>query len=279
MAVLTEKVVKRYSLDVNGVDYACVEAGSGPLLLLSHGTFGGKELLLPQLTYLARHFRCVAFDWRGHGESGFNPTGWTHVELVNDLRSLIDGLGASAAFLAGISQGGAISMRLAIQQPHTVLGLVNMCAGASRPPAARLEQLQSFAALLAAEPDENVRRQAVRAFCASSFHAPGFPEREPERFENEVDVFLSHRRDAVSLLPNVPATYDDITPLLGGIRCPTLVLWGEADGRPEMGRIMANSIAGSELVMVADAGHHVNVDAPKICSEAIDSFARSVLNG
>jgi len=59
-----------FKLDVNGIGYACVEKGKGPLLLLGHGTFGGKQLMLPQLDHLSRLFRTVAFDWRGHGESG-----------------------------------------------------------------------------------------------------------------------------------------------------------------------------------------------------------------
>lgn len=264
--------LKKLRFSVNGIDYAAVEAGEGPLLLLSHGTLGGKALFSPLIERLAPRFRCVAFDWRGHGESGFNAAGWTHRDLVADLRVLIEALDEGSAILVGVSQGGAISTRLALDHPECVRAVVNMCAGSTAPPPAGLDRFRAFAAILAHEPDEERRRTAAREFASAVFHAPGFSEREPKRFNEEVDIILSHRRDAVELLLGVPANYDDIFPRLHEISCPYLVIWGECDGRPAMGKTMADAIPGAELVMVPDAGHHVNVDAPDACAAAIGAF-------
>lgn len=137
--------MKHFKLDVNGSSYSCVEEGEGPLLLLGHGTFGGKRLLLPQLNHLRRFYRCVAFDWRGHGETGYDPGGWTADDLVEDVVALIGKLGEERAIVAGVSQGGAIGMRVALAYPDKVRALVNMCGGPGGPPPAVTAVLDEFA--------------------------------------------------------------------------------------------------------------------------------------
>lgn len=264
--------MKAFTLDINGINYACIEAGSGPLLLLSHGTFGGKRLMRPQLEYLSRHFRCVAFDWRGHGESGFTPGGWSAGDLVEDVAAIIAALGEDRAMIAGVSQGGAIGMRVALKYPSKVRALVNMCGGPGRPPPAAIERLYAQARYFAEETDEARRHAAAVEFAKGYFHAPSFVDRHPERFEEEIQVILSHPRESVGFLPCVPASYVDITPQLGGITCPTLIVWASHEARKHMGIDLAAAIPGAELVTIEDAGHHVNVDQPEATSKAIEQF-------
>jgi pimeloyl-ACP methyl ester carboxylesterase len=268
--------MKTFTLGVNGIRYSCVESGAGPLLLLGHGTLGGKRLLLPQLEHLSRFFRCVAFDWRGHGETGYDPAGWTANDLVEDVAVLIGLLGEKRAMMAGVSQGGAVAMRVALTHPDKITALVNMCGGPGAPPPAVAAVLDEFVKVLAEEQDEAVRRDAAITFAARHFHAPGFTEREPRRFAAEIDVILSHPRESVRLLPGVPKSYVDISPRLGRIACPTLILWATHDGRPALGGTLAAAIAGAELVTIANAGHHVNVDAPQETSAALEAFLRSI---
>lgn len=267
--------MKQYSLDINGIAYACLEAGTGPLLLLCHGTFGGKQLMLPQLRHLSRWYRCVAFDWRGHGGSSFTPGGWSASDLVEDVAAIISALGESEAIIAGVSQGGAIGMRVALAYPEKVRALVNMCGGPGGPPPAAIERLYGFARTFAEEPDETVRRAAAVDFAAGYFHAPDFVEREPQRFAEEIDVILSHPRESVGLLPCVPESYADITPRLGGLTCPTLIVWASHEARPLLGADLAAAIPGARLVTIQNAGHHVNVDAPEETSRAIETFLRA----
>lgn len=188
--------MRHFELDIRGISYSCFEAGEGPLLLLSHGMFAGKRLLLPQLEHLSHFFRCVAFDWRGHGETGYDPAGWTADDLVGDVLELIGALGEERAAIAGVSQGGAVGMRVALAHPDKVTALVNMCGGPGGPPPAVVTVLDAFARTLAEERDESMRRAAAIKFASGHFHAPGFIEREPERFAAEINVMLSHPRDS-----------------------------------------------------------------------------------
>lgn len=264
--------MKAYSLNINGIDYAFTEAGNGPLLLLAHGTFGGMRLLLPQLEHLSRKYRCVAFDWRGHGGSGYTPGGWTADDLVEDVAAIITALGEDRAAMAGVSQGGAIAMRVALKYPGKLRALVNMCGGPGGPSPEAVKGLYAFASTLAEEKNDILRRQAAVDFARGYFHAPGFIEAEPERFAEEIDVMLSHPRDSVGLLPCVAESYVDITPRLKAVACPTLILWGEKELRPDMGAELASMIPSAELKVIANAGHHINVDAPEQASLCIEDF-------
>ena len=266
--------MKQLKLNVSGTSYACIESGKGPLLLLSHGTFGGKQLMLPQVDHLSSFCRTVAFDWPGHGESGFDPSGWTADDLVEDVAALIGLLGEDRAFLAGVSQGGAVSMRVALAHPTKVRALVNMCGGPGGPPPVVVKLLDEFANILAEERNESVRRKAAIEFATKHFHSPGFADRQPSRFAAEIDVILSHPRESVRLIPGVPKSYVDISPRLGSITCPTLILWAENEGRPALGASLAGVIPGAELVTIPNAGHHVNVEAPEETCAALENFLR-----
>ena len=167
-------------------------------------------------------------------------------------------------------------MRTALAYPGRVRGLVNMCGGPGGPPPAVGARLDAFAKILAEERDETVRRKSAEEFATAYYHAPGFAEREPGRFAIEVDVILSHPRESVRLLPGVPKSYADISPRLGGIACPTLILWAMHDGRPTLGADLAATIPGARLVTIANAGHHVNVDAPEETSSALENFLRDI---
>lgn len=261
---------------VGNIAYAYIEAGEGPLVLFGHGTFGGKELFLPQIEELSSEFRCVAIDWPGHGQSGYDPAGWGVDQLVDDVPALIDALGCTSAFLAGVSQGGAVFMRVALKYPDRVDGLITMCAGPGAPPPEALARLGAFAVTLSDEQDERVRRRAAEEFVSTMFHAPGFTERNPDAAAHEIGVILGHPREAIALAPQVPASYSSIVHRLPDIRCPVLVVWGEDDLRPGVGVEIANAIPNAQLVTIQDAGHHVNVDAPAETSTAIKRFLHSV---
>ena len=262
---------------IKGVRYAYLEAGDGPLLLLAHGTFGGKELMRPQLDHLSQWFHCVALDWPGHGESGFNPNGWNADDLVENVVELINGFGEDSAFLAGVSQGGAIFSRVTLAYPERVRALVNMCGGPGEPPPAALARVNDLARLLAEETDETIRRREASLFASSYYHGPGFAEREPKLAELEVNLLLNQPVAALKLLPGVPASYKSILEQLSQITCPVLIIWGDRDLRPSLGAEVAAATPGAQLVVIEGGGHHVNVDAPTQTSVEIEKFFRSVL--
>jgi pimeloyl-ACP methyl ester carboxylesterase len=109
----------------DGVPIATYElGGDGPPLLLAHATGFHGLGWLPVAEHLRSRFRCVAYDHRGHGRSGKDPTGtydWKH--LVLDCIAVIEGLGLGGTRAAGHSLGGAVLMLAEEAMPGTFRAL------------------------------------------------------------------------------------------------------------------------------------------------------------
>ncbi|WP_205698370.1 alpha/beta fold hydrolase [Conexibacter sp. SYSU D00693] len=108
-------------------DLHVVEAGEGPPIVLLHGLTATHRYVVHGSRALERGgFRTVAYDARGHGASAPAPDGegYTYPELAADLLGLLDLLGIDRAVLAGASMGAHTALRLALDEPDRVAGLV-----------------------------------------------------------------------------------------------------------------------------------------------------------
>ena len=125
--------VKPRSVLVHGRSVNCVEAGSGPVLLLIHGMAGNignwQEVIGP----LARHHTVVAPDLPGHGASAPGAGDYSLGALAAGLRDLLVVLGHERATLVGHSLGGGIAMQFAYQFPEITERLVLVSSGGLGP--------------------------------------------------------------------------------------------------------------------------------------------------
>jgi pimeloyl-ACP methyl ester carboxylesterase len=108
---------------VNGVALHYEERGSGPPLLLVHGTGTYADIWSAVLDGLARSYRVIAYDRRGFARSSSAPGGGL-AEHARDAAALLDALGASPATVMGWSGGGVIALDLAASFPDCVAALV-----------------------------------------------------------------------------------------------------------------------------------------------------------
>jgi len=108
---------------VNGTDLYYEERGSGPPLLLIHGTGAYAELWSPVLDGLARSFRAIAYDRRGLARSPSTKR-WSLSDHARDAAALLDSIGASPATVVGWSGGGVVALDLTASFPEHVTALV-----------------------------------------------------------------------------------------------------------------------------------------------------------
>jgi pimeloyl-ACP methyl ester carboxylesterase len=96
--------------------------GTGPDLFLAHATGFCGEIWGPVVEHLREHFRCVAFDLRGHGNSE-SPTGgrasWDWRLYAQDAKAVIDAAGLQSPYGVGHSCGGATEILTEQQFPGT----------------------------------------------------------------------------------------------------------------------------------------------------------------
>ena len=108
----------------NGIEINYTDSGGeGPAVVFSHGYLMDHTMFGRQVTALAPEYRVITWDQRGHG--GTRATGaFTYWDSAADVLALLDHLGIERAVLAGMSQGGFLSLRAALTVPDRVRALV-----------------------------------------------------------------------------------------------------------------------------------------------------------
>jgi pimeloyl-ACP methyl ester carboxylesterase len=272
-------VTDEYAL-VNGLrlhyrDWVGAAGSDAPLLLLLHGFTSHARTWDTFAGTFTPHYRVVALDARGHGESAWaEPGEYGITNHVADVMALLGALGRDRVSIVGISMGGRTSYNVAALHPEMVhrLVVVDISPTIAVAGATRIQTAVSGNDRFATVDD------AVAAYMAGS---PGAPiEIVRKRLRENVmrceDGSLTWRYDAALRRGgriNRPEA-DDQWPLLGSITAPTLLLRGSRSDvltADDAARMVA-AIPDARLVEIADAGHSIAVDQPARFLGAIASF-------
>jgi len=100
-----------------------------PTLLLLHGIADNSESWLPVMPGLAEHFRVIAPDLLGHGQSDKPRADYSAAAFANGMRDLLDVLDVDRVTVIGHSLGGGVAAQFAYQYPDRVERLVMVSAG------------------------------------------------------------------------------------------------------------------------------------------------------
>ena len=118
--------------------------GAGPAVAFSHGFLLDHSMFDAQVAALSGDFRCITWDERGHGMSDCNGS-FDFYDSANDLVAILDDAGVDRATLVGMSQGGFLSQRLAVNYPDRVRALVLIDTAAALFSAEELAGYQAMA--------------------------------------------------------------------------------------------------------------------------------------
>ncbi len=103
------------------------DAGEGAPVVLLHGLTATRRYVVMGSKSLERSgHRVIAYDARGHGESepAPSPDAYGYECLAADVLDVLDSLGIERAVLAGASMGAHTAIRVALEEPELVAGLV-----------------------------------------------------------------------------------------------------------------------------------------------------------
>lgn len=118
-----------YRAEINGIDYAWIEQGEGPLVLLLHGfpdTPYGYQALMQQLA--GAGYRAVAPFLRGYHPTGLAPDGdYSMLAVAGDVLALMDYFSPEPVIVMGHDWGGLAAGTAANIQPQRFRKLVYMC--------------------------------------------------------------------------------------------------------------------------------------------------------
>jgi pimeloyl-ACP methyl ester carboxylesterase len=109
---------------LNGVKLYYEVYGEGEPLVLLHGNGGNIAGMKNQIAYLSRLYKVIAMDCRGRGKSELGPVPLTYDNMTKDVAALLDSLHTGPAHIVGRSDGGILSLLMAINYPEKVKKIV-----------------------------------------------------------------------------------------------------------------------------------------------------------
>lgn len=260
------------TLRINNAGIYYEEQGVGPeTVVFAHGFLWSCRMFDKQVSELKSQYRCVAFDFRGHGRSETTGDGYDMETLAKDAAGLIEGLHCAPCHFVGLSMGGFIGMRLAAERPELIRSLIlfDTTADPETPEnLTKYKRLSLVARLLG--PKIVVGRIMPLMFGRTFLEDPA---RAEERNEWRKRMGTQDRVGITRAAMGV-AKRQGVQEKLGMIRAPTLVVVGEQDvALPlEHSERLRQGISGSRLVVIPHAGHTSTVEEPQEVNNAILSF-------
>src|SRR5690625_1591506 len=272
---------------VAGLRCHYLQAGSGPPLVLLHGTAIDSAQLSygPSLRELARQHTVIALDWPGYGLSERPQDELTTADLVMLLAEFLDELGLSKVHLAGFSMGGAVALGLALHAPERLetLTLLGSYGLDSRAPVPLLPYLAMRAPRFTATISWGMRRSRLLTRLVLTRIVFSDPRLVTDELAEAVHEQLKAPEAERSFVAWLRA---EIRPFglgtsyetqLTEVAVPTLLLHGRND-RVLSWRKAARArerIPDARLVIVPDCGHWVMREEPEVfCGELLKFTGR-----
>jgi 3-oxoadipate enol-lactonase len=227
-----------------------------------------------QIEPLSAIGRVVVFDGPGHGKSEVPPP----FSLEDNTDALTDAFGElqiDKAVFVGLSWGGMLAMRLALQHHQRVRALALLDTNAEAEERLRIAKYRAF---ISFGKRFGIPKALADVQLAPIYFAAGTRTREPELVDRWIRTVNGYPREGVARASKaVVVQRKDISSRLGSIRVPTLVMCGRDDRatEPEHSEVIARAIPGAKLVYIEGAGHITALEKPKAVNDALVPFVAS----
>ena len=253
----------------DGTQIAYRQSGSGPPLVLVHGTSADRHTFRFVGPILEQHFTIIAVDRRGRGESGDSTAPYRIEQEFEDIATIVDAL-PEPANLFGHSFGATVALgaaricrnlrRLILYEPTPGIAV------------ATSELLAEFDALL----DEN-KRDDLLSMVMTEF--AGFKPDELAQFQSS--PIWKPRVAAAHTIPREVRAEQSYSPdpsVFAGFSIPTLLLLGnESAAWARRGTEVVRSLLHhSEVRMLDKQGHVATMTAPGLLADEIVQFLTQI---
>jgi len=257
---------------------------AAPLLLCLHGLMRNSRDFEEVALHFAAHQRVLVPDVRGRGFSARDPqvSNYQLPVYVQDLMTLLAGVGAPRVGIIGTSMGGLMALLLSVLQPQLVAGVVLNDVGPQVEPAG-LERIRGYAGRATPVASWAEAIAQVRSIYGEAW--PGLSEARWEKIAR-----ASYRADARGVLQadadariaeplraNAAAAAPDLWPLWDTLAAlPVLAIRGARSdilSAATLERMQRKP--NVRTLTVAARGHAPLLDEPE-CLAAIDAFLKTI---
>ena len=254
-------------------------------VVLLHGYAETSEAWSDTAQDLAREFRVIAIDQRGHGQSDrATDRDYTRATQMEDLEAIIESLGLRSVTLIGHSMGGANAICYAAEHPEITTALVVI----ETAPEVLRSGIETIRRLLATGATFASLEDAIESF------REFFPYATTEQIERRVRASLTVNDDGAYVWDFDPIFRDptsrppdpdpgqrrlsDLWDCADRVQCPTMIVRGSETDMltPEAIQRLHRRVSGSRVSLIEDAGHSVPTDQPAALSLNIREFLQSI---
>lgn len=251
-------------IEIDGlrINYVCAGEGKKCVLLL-HGWGADITLFNNVINYLSPHFRVIAPDLPGFGNSDEPKTPWDVDDYVNFTVSFCKKMDIESCYIIAHSFGGRITIKLMSQNelPLNVEKIVLTGSAGIRPKQSTKSRLKT-----------KCYKIGKRILSTAPFRKV-----MPDALENLRKKNGSADYNAASPVMRqclVKVVNEDLTELIQNINVPTLLIWGEKDDATPLsdGRLMERLIPDAGLVVFESCGHYAFLEQSGRFCRILGSF-------
>ncbi len=257
------------------------DQGEGQPILLVHGWLCSSRFWQKNVPELAKAFRVVTLDLRGHGNSSKTLAGQTIREYARDVREIIEHLGLQDAVLVGWSMGGPVVLSYYEQYRSdtrlSALGLVDTCPFPFSPASWNSHALRNcnyagmnatFAACTA-----DLRKFAI------AFTTRMFKQTPSESDTNWIVAEMVKTPPWIAEAVYSDFLMSDYARSLPLIEVPVIVFAGNSGvfcNGIAMGQAIANQVPQGTFIPFEDAGHILFYEQAQKFNAALADFVRNL---
>lgn len=232
---------------VNGISIWYAEFGAGAPVILLHGGLANSNYWGNQVPALARHYKVIVMDSRGHGRSTRNSAPFGYDLMASDVLGLLDYLHIGRSAIVGWSDGAILGLDIAIHHPERVTKLFAFAANSDPAGVKDVNRSPVFTAFIA---------RAGKEYEALSPTPKGY-------------------RDFVAQITRMWAVEPQFTAAqLEGIRVPTWIVDGDHDEaiKRENTLYMADHIPQASLLIQPGVSHFSCLQDPEQFTRDVEHF-------
>ena len=265
----------------DGVRLYYEEAGSGAPVVFVHEFAGDYRSWEPQVRYLSRRYRCIAYNARGWPPSDVpqEVSRYSQARAVDDIRAVLDGLKIDKAHIVGLSMGGMATLHFALTYPARARSVLVAGAGYGSEPGER-EKFQKEAVVIAGK----LEAAGMAAFAEAYAYGPTrvqFEGKDPRGFAEFKAMLAEHSaKGAANTQLGVQKTRPsvfDVEDKLAACRVPMLVVTGDEDWPCLVpGVFIKRTCPTAGLLVIPNSGHTVNLEEPAAFNAALADFLAQV---
>ena len=247
-----------------------------PVLVFAHGLLWSTRLYDKQVAYFKKDYRCIAFDFRGQGQSEITKDGYDMDTLTEDAIALIDALNIDKCHFIGLSMGGFVAQRIAIKYPERLLSLTLLETSADPEAPDNVPKYRKLVTAIRWLGMKRVSKKVMPIMFGNTFLTDKSRKAECKEWQKMLE---SNHKTGVTKATEGVIERKGVYEELGKINTPTLIVVGDEDAAtpyPKAERIHF-AIAGSKFAVIKGAGHTATVEEPEQVNSVISKFLNSLV--